>query len=149
MEQLADPVGEETPLEAGRLSLEPLLPEHARLLYQDLTDGRLYRFIPTNAPEPVEALENRYRKLSSRISPDGSETWLNFVMRLRQDGARAQAIYVGTLEATVYPDRSAYIAYTVFVLFWRGLREGGLHAPAETSGRGPRHAGRDGGDGHA
>ena len=30
-----------------------------------------------------------------------------------------QPTYVGTLEATVYPDLSAYIAYTVFVPFWR------------------------------
>ena len=119
MEQLAELVGEERTMETERLSLEPLLPEHARLLYQDLTDERLYRFVPTNAPESVNALETHYRKLSSRRSPEGSEVWLNFAMRLRQDGARAEAIYVGTLEATVYPDRSAYLAYTVFVPFWR------------------------------
>jgi ribosomal-protein-alanine N-acetyltransferase len=51
---------------------------------------------------------------------------LNFAVRLRQDGSRAAASYVGTLEATVYPDRSARVAYTVFVSFWgRGYaREG-------------------------
>ena len=115
---------EETILETGRLVLEPLLPEHAPLLFEGLADERLHRFIPTDAPESAEALETRYRKLSSRRSPDGAEVWLNFAMRLREgttpeDAAVRQATYVGTLEATVFPNRSAYIAYTVFVPFWR------------------------------
>jgi [ribosomal protein S5]-alanine N-acetyltransferase len=114
---------EETTLETERLFLEPLLPEHATLLLEGLADERLYRFIPTDAPESAEALETRYRKLSSRRSPDGSEVWLNFAMRLREgttpeDGAVPQTTYVGTLEATVFPDRSAYIAYTLFVPSW-------------------------------
>jgi [ribosomal protein S5]-alanine N-acetyltransferase len=114
---------EEATLETERLVLEPLLPEHVPLLLEGLADERLYRFIPTDAPESAEALETRYRKLSSRRSPDGSEVWLNFAMRLREgttpeDGAVPQTTYVGTLEATVFPDRSAYIAYTLFVPSW-------------------------------
>jgi [ribosomal protein S5]-alanine N-acetyltransferase len=114
---------EEATLETERLVLEPLLPEHVPLLLEGLADERLYRFIPTDAPESAEALETRYRKLSSRRSPDGSEVWLNFAMRLREgttpeDGAVPRATYVGTLEATVFPDRSAYIAYTLFVPSW-------------------------------
>ena len=124
MNPLAGTPREETALETERLLLEPLLPEHAPLLLEGLADQRLYRFIPTDAPESAEALETRYRKLSSRRSPDSSEVWLNFAMRLREgttpeDGAVPQATYVGTLEATVVPDRSAYVAYTVFVPFWR------------------------------
>src|SRR5215211_8889952 len=124
MDPLAGIPVEETTLETERLLLEPLLPEHAPLLFEGLADERLYRFIPTDAPESAEALEGRYRKLSTRRSPDGSEIWLNFAMRLREgttpeDGAVPHATYVGTLEATVYPDRSAYIAYTVVVPFWR------------------------------
>ena len=110
---------EETNLETGRLVLEPLLPEHAPLLFEGLADERLHRFIPTDAPESAEALETRYRKLSSRRSPDGAEVWLNFAMRLREEGTLPKASYVGMLEATVFPNRSAYIAYTVFVPFWR------------------------------
>jgi [ribosomal protein S5]-alanine N-acetyltransferase len=126
--QRGDPLAnipvEETTLETERLFLEPLLPEHATLLLEGLADERLYRFIPTDAPESAEALETRYRKLSSRRSPECSEVWLNFAMRLREgttpeDGAVPRATYVGTLEATVFPNRSAYIAYTVFVPFWR------------------------------
>jgi ribosomal-protein-alanine N-acetyltransferase len=116
---LADTPGEEKILETERLLLEPLLPEHATHLFEGLADERLYRFIPTDAPESVEALETRYRKLSSRRSPDGSEAWLNFAMRLREVGTRPKATYVGTLEATVFPERCAYLAYTVFFQFWR------------------------------
>jgi ribosomal-protein-alanine N-acetyltransferase len=121
---LADTPAEVKTLETERLLLEPLLPEHATLLFEGLADERLYRFIPSDPPESLEALETRYRKLSSRRSPDGSEVWLNFAMRLREgttpeDGAVPRATYVGTLEATVFPNRSAYLAYTVFVPFWR------------------------------
>jgi RimJ/RimL family protein N-acetyltransferase len=119
MNLLAGTPREETTLETERLLLEPLMPEHAALLFEDLADERLYRLIPQNAPESAEALERRYRKLSSRRSPDGSEVWLNFAMRLREDGTLPKESYVGTLEATVFPNRSAYIAYTVFVPFWR------------------------------
>jgi [ribosomal protein S5]-alanine N-acetyltransferase len=62
---LVETLVDETTLETERLLLEPLLPEHAPLLMGDLADERLYRFIPTDAPESVEALERRYRKLSS------------------------------------------------------------------------------------
>jgi RimJ/RimL family protein N-acetyltransferase len=116
---LADTPEVEKTLETERLLLEPLLPEHDTPLFEGLADARLYRFIPRNPPESVEALETRYRKLSSRRSADGSEAWLNFAMRLREEGARSKATYVGTLEATVFPDRPAYVAYTVFVPFWR------------------------------
>ena len=119
MNPLAGTPVEETTLETGRLVLEPLLPEHAPLLFEGLADERLHRFIPTDAPESAEALETRYRKLSSRRSPDGAEVWLNYAMRLREEGTLPNASYVGMLEATVFPNRSAYIAYTVFVPFWR------------------------------
>ena len=119
MNPLAGTPVEETTLGTGRLVLEPLLPEHAPLLFEGLADEHLHRFIPTDAPESAEALETRYRKLSSRRSPDGAEVWLNFAMRLREEGTLPKASYVGMLEATVFPNRSAYIAYTVFVPFWR------------------------------
>jgi ribosomal-protein-alanine N-acetyltransferase len=119
MNPLAGTPVEETTLETQRLLLEPLMPEHAPLLVEDLADERLYLFIPTDALESAEALETRYRKLSLRRSPEGSEVWLNYAMRLREEGTLPNASYVGMLEATVFPNRSAYIAYTVFVPFWR------------------------------
>lgn len=104
----------EAVLETPRLSLEPLVPAHAATVYERLLDGRLYEFIPQDPPESAQALESRYRKLSSRRSPDGREAWLNWAMRERGSGD-----YVGLLEATVHGDRTAGIAYTVFVPFQR------------------------------
>ena len=123
---MVGPTVDEKTLKTERLLIEPLLPEHAPLLHESLTDERLYRFIPTEPPESVGVLETRYRDLASRRSADGSEAWLNFAVRLRQGWTRAGAAYIGTLEATVYPDQSAYVAYAVFVPFWgRGYAKEG------------------------
>jgi RimJ/RimL family protein N-acetyltransferase len=96
-------------LTSARLVLEPLVAAHASLLYPHLLDERLYRFIPQDPPSSENALRDRYRRLETRRSPDGEEMWLNWVMRLTQTDA-----YVGTLEATVYPNRTAEVAYMVF-----------------------------------
>lgn len=103
-------------LETARLVLEPLTGDHAALLYDGLRDDRLYRFIPRDPPVSLGALAGRYRRLEARRSPDGDEAWLNWAMRRREGQA-----YVGVLEATVLPDRSALIAYTVF---WEDQRRG-------------------------
>lgn len=103
----------ESPLKTNRLVLEPLLPFHAARLYEHLLDWRLYTFIPQEPPASPEALEERYRKLSTRRSPDGREAWLNWALRVRSGG------YAGLLEATVEADGNAYVAYTVFVPYQR------------------------------
>ncbi len=51
--------------------------------------------------------------LSSRLSPDGQQAWLNWAVRLRNRH------YIGTLQATIYEDFTAAIAYIIFPLFWR------------------------------
>lgn len=122
--QLTDPpaievaLATEATLRTKRLLLEPLQAEHAPLLHESLRDERLYRFMPQEPPDSLRALERRYSMLSSRRSPDGREAWLNFALRLRQPAWSAPT-YVGTLQATVLPDRVAYIAYTMFVPFQR------------------------------
>lgn len=104
----------EAPLETLRLLLEPLLPAHASRLYEHLQDERLYGFIPQAPPASPRVLEDRYRLLSSRRSPDGQEAWLNWAVRERSSGD-----YAGTLEATVSKNSTANIAYTVFVPYQR------------------------------
>jgi RimJ/RimL family protein N-acetyltransferase len=114
-------------LETPRLFLEPILPAHASMLYERLQDLRLYLFIPQDPPASLQALEDRYAFLSSRRSPDGREAWLNWAMRKRGSGD-----YAGTLEATVYPNLTATIAYTVFVPHQRlGLAAEGCGRPLE------------------
>lgn len=45
---------------------------------------------------------------------DKQEAWLNWAVRLRQEST-----YIGTLEATVYNNQTATIAYLIFPLFWQ------------------------------
>jgi [ribosomal protein S5]-alanine N-acetyltransferase len=103
-------VAPERVLKTRRLLLEPLIGAHAAGLYGQLLDGRLYAFIPRDPPASERELEDRYRRLSARRSPDGGEAWLNWAAREKDAGG-----YVGILEATVFGDRTAAIAYTVFV----------------------------------
>lgn len=106
-------IAPETTLETSRLLLEPLVASHAVHIYRELQDERLYQFIPQEPPISLQVLEARYRALSSRLSPGGQQAWLNWAVSLRA------GTYIGTLEATVYPNRTAAIAYMIFPPFWR------------------------------
>jgi [ribosomal protein S5]-alanine N-acetyltransferase len=94
-----------------RLVLEPQRLVHADEMFVVLSDPALYRY--ENAPpESCEAVRRRFTKLESRSSPEGDETWLNWVVRLR-DGP-----LLGFVQATVtLPDR-ARIAYVFGSSFW-------------------------------
>jgi [ribosomal protein S5]-alanine N-acetyltransferase len=107
-------IAPETTLETSRLLLEPLVESHAVHIYRQLQDERLYQFIPQEPPISLQVLQTRYRTLSSRLSPDGQEAWLNWAVSLRQFGT-----YIGTLEATVYANQTAAIAYMIFPPFWQ------------------------------
>jgi RimJ/RimL family protein N-acetyltransferase len=89
--------------------LEPLVVEHAAKVFPLLQDEALYRFIPQEPPAALDEVEARYRRLSTRRSPDGSERWLNWAARLRTTGE-----YAGTFEATVRPGGTALLAYMLF-----------------------------------
>lgn len=108
-----DLIAPEKILETSRLQLEPLTSSHASLIYEQLQDERLYKFIPQNSPRSLQALETRYLTLSSRLSPNGQEVWLNWVMRL------CDIVYIGLLEATVYTNHTAELAYMIFPPFWQ------------------------------
>lgn len=101
-------------LETPRLILEPLLVSHAHALFAPLQAPGLYRFVPRDPPSSLESLIARYATLATRHSPDGRELWLNWVMRQRDTGD-----YVGSVEVTLYPNATAYLAYQVFPPFWR------------------------------
>jgi RimJ/RimL family protein N-acetyltransferase len=91
-----------------RLTLEPLTERHASALFPGFSDPELYRYIPQEPPASVAALRDRFRVLEKRASPDGTEVWLNWALRLSK-----QSQYVGLVEATVI-DVSAQLAYFVF-----------------------------------
>ena len=97
------------------LRLEPQVQGHAEEMFAVLADPAIYAH--ENAPPPSLAwLAERYRKLESRASPDGTERWLNWVVRL-PSGELA-----GCVQATVYASGRAAIAYELNSRHWgRGI----------------------------
>jgi RimJ/RimL family protein N-acetyltransferase len=95
------------------VTLEPQLASHAAELYAVLSDPTLYEFIDTKEPASEDALRQRLARLESRLSPDGTENWLNWIVRNRAGDL------VGYVQATVTPDHSAEIAYVLGRAYWR------------------------------
>jgi RimJ/RimL family protein N-acetyltransferase len=60
----------------------------------------------------VEWLRQRFTKLETRRSPDGSEHWLNWVIHLPSAGL------IGYVQATVSASKNAAIAYEMSSRFW-------------------------------
>lgn len=96
-------------LTTARLTLEPLTEAHAALLFAGFSDPAHFQFVPQNPPVSVEKLAERYKRLESRSSPDGTEWWLNWAVRLGKDGE-----YVGLVQGTVPESGEALIAYDIF-----------------------------------
>lgn len=94
------------------LRLEPLVAAHAPEMFAVLSDPAIYEF--ENEPPPsLEALTLRYALLEGRSSPDGTQQWLNWVVRL--PGGEA----AGYVQATVLEGGHAYVAYELASRFWR------------------------------
>lgn len=100
------------PLTAGALRLEPLVRQHAEVLYPLLADPLLYTFMDHGPPASAAALEDVYTRLEARQSPDGSEQWLNWVVL----GEGGQAL--GFVQATLLPDHRAWVAYVLGRAHW-------------------------------
>jgi [ribosomal protein S5]-alanine N-acetyltransferase len=96
-----------------RLEFIPLEPAHADVLFAGLRDPALYEFIDDGPPKSVEEVRRRYQRLSTRLSPDQTEKWLNWAILSRQ-----QCKYLGFLQATVRSGKTAEIAYLLFREFW-------------------------------
>jgi len=90
------------------------VPQHADRTFALWQDERLYTFIPFDPPTDLLGLEERYRKLAARRSPDGAEEWLNWFAR-----EKTSSEYVAQIQVTIGPDSSAYLAYFTFVPRWR------------------------------
>lgn len=97
---------------AAGLVLEPLQKAHAAELFDLLCEPSLYQFIPQDPPVSLAALQDRYETLERRCSPDGTELWLNWVIR-REEGA------AGLVQATCNDRRQVFLAYEVFLPFRR------------------------------
>jgi RimJ/RimL family protein N-acetyltransferase len=83
-----------TPLAGARVCLEPLRVEHAEEMARVLDDPDLHTFIG-GQPASVAELRSRYADQVMGYSADGSQRWLNWVVR------NADAQVVGFVQATV------------------------------------------------
>jgi GNAT acetyltransferase-like protein len=91
-------------LATQRLLLEPQAVGHADEMAPVLDDPQLHVFTG-GVPLTPDQLRDRYRRLELGHSPDGSQRWLNWIVRLRDD---RQAI--GAMQATVTADEDRVIA---------------------------------------
>jgi ribosomal-protein-alanine N-acetyltransferase len=99
-------------LRTSRLILEPQTAVHAAEMFAVLSDPAIYEF-ESAPPASLAWLEDRYRRLESRRSTDGRELWLNWVVRSVELGDAT-----GYVQATVYADATALIAYEFNSAYW-------------------------------
>jgi RimJ/RimL family protein N-acetyltransferase len=109
-------------IQTGSLTLEPQTAAHAEEMFAVLSDPAIYEY--ENQPPPsVEWLRARFTKLESRLSADGQDQWLNWVIRL------PTSELIGYVQATVHPDDRAAIAYELSSTYWgRGLARQAVQA---------------------
>ena len=105
-------------LDSDRLHLEPLTVEHADEMVVVLDDPDLHVFIG-GQPATREELRARYEQLVLGRSRDGSERWLNWVIRRRDDGRP-----VGTVQATVTEQDLTLTAEIAWVIGTGQQRQG-------------------------
>lgn len=96
------------PVPTARLQLEPLRISHAAEAARAFADERLHTFTG-GSPADEAALRDRYVRQLRGPSPDGSATWLNWMVR-RRDTLEL----VGTVQATVTAE-AADLAWVVSV----------------------------------
>lgn len=92
--------------------LEPLRASHAHEMFRVLSDPSIYEF-ENEPPQSEAALAERYAKLEGRKSNDGTQIWLNWIIRL------SSGELVGYVQATILQSGSAYVAYELASRHWR------------------------------
>ena len=99
-------------LQSPLCTLEPQVVAHATEMFLVLSDPAIYEY--EGAPPPsVDRLADGYRRRESRVSPDGSEKWLNWVVRL-PTGQLA-----GYVQATVLASGASYVGFEFASRHWR------------------------------
>ena len=85
---------------------------HAHEMFAVLADPAIYEF-ENEAPVSEQALAQHCALMQSRQSPDGTEVWLNWVIRL------SSGELAGYVQATVLPSGVALVAYELASRHWR------------------------------
>jgi RimJ/RimL family protein N-acetyltransferase len=116
-------------IQTQRLVLEPVRVEHAPEMVASLRDPGLYTYTGGRAPD-LKELRARYGRQSVGHSPDGTQGWLNWIIR-----DRSQRTAVGAVQATLHREPtglSAELAWVIGVAYqgWgyateaaRGMRQ--------------------------
>ena len=99
-------------LTAPGLLLEPLTAAHAEAMFDVLSDPRLYRYLDYGPPPSREHLRAVYAGLETRLSPDGTQQWLNWIVR------EASGEVVGYVQATLVGSGNAWIAFLLAREHW-------------------------------
>jgi len=95
-----------------RLRLEPQTAAHADTMLHVLADPQTHLFIPSEPPNDVTTLRDRYARLESRRSPDGTALWLNWVVFHHIEA-------LGTVQASVHlMQDTADVAYVFHPTAW-------------------------------
>jgi len=103
-------------IESPSLRLEPLAAAHADEMFRPMSAAAIYDYMPGQPPTSVSALRERYAHLEKGCSADGSERWLNWVVRLKSGEC------VGFVQATIYPQLSGDFAFAFAPAYWgRGI----------------------------
>jgi len=109
-------------LPADGLTLEPQTAAHAEAMFAVLSDPAIYEY-ENEPPASLAWLRERFARLESRRSADGSQRWLNWVIRL------PDSQLAGYVQATVYPDGHAAVAYELARAYWgRGIARRAVEA---------------------
>lgn len=98
---------EQPQLQTKRLILEPITEAHAVELCELFRDPELHHFVPFEPPT-LEQQQVKCARWSKRLSPDGTELWLNWAARDNKTGQVAAHIQAG-----VNKNGNASIGYLV------------------------------------
>ena len=88
---------------------------HAELVFEKMSDERLWTFFPHLRPSSVDDLRRLYRRWQAGAAPQApDETWENWLCLLRTDGTP-----VGGAQATLFSDHEAMVAYATYTDYQR------------------------------
>lgn len=94
-------------LTTDRLVLEPLVVAHAAAMFDVLQDTSVFAYTDGGPPGSIAELEGRYARLATRVSPDGRQRWLNWIV--------VEVAYgpIGYVQATIAAEGRVWVAYVV------------------------------------
>lgn len=102
------------PIFTPRLELRRTRTADAAAMFEALRNPEMYAFIPRAAPLSVDEIERRFARVQQETAPDRPDQWLNWTVWLRDTG-----VGIGTIEATLKPDRRVEIGYLFDPKIWR------------------------------